>query len=133
MNKVRVANSILLIAMVVGAIVTYDMKYKAEVAAEGIDKLNASIAAEKDRIRSLNAEWSFLTQPSRLQAVVTEHADYFALKAFTPDQLAAIGEIPFKTATAAPGSTPIQPASANDVAVKATLARIAAGGALRDR
>ncbi len=137
MNKVRAVNIILLAAMVVGAMVTYDMKYKAEVAAEGIARLNRDIASEKDRIRSLNAEWSFLAQPSRLQALVAEHADYFALKPFTPSQLASINDIPMKTlpvATAAPG-VPIQAAAAtvSDVAVKATLARIAAGGALRER
>ena len=131
MSRVRVANGVLLVAMVVGAIVTYDMKHDAEVAADGIAHLKADIASEKDRIRTLTAEWSFLTQPPRLQALVAEHADYFALQSFSPDQIGSINDIPLKSG-AMPAGVAAQPAAIND-AVRATLARIAVGGTLRDR
>jgi hypothetical protein len=130
MSRIRIANGILLVAMVAGAIVTYDMKYDAEMAVEGIVRLKADIAAEKDQIRTLTAEWSFLTQPARLQALVAEHADYFALQPFSPDQIASIDEIPFRGA-AREGQAAQAPPPGGDAAVRAALARIAAGGALR--
>ena len=136
MKIVRLANLLLLIALIAGAIITYGLKHQAEVAADGIAHIQASIAGEKDRIRTLNAEWSFLSQPARLEAVVKEHAGYFQLLPFVPDQLASINDIPMRTTAtvaAASGMPPIPTNPANDTAVKATLARIAPGGALRAR
>jgi hypothetical protein len=136
MKTLRVINAVFLMAMIVGAIVTYGLKHQAEVAAEDVAHLQTAIAAEKDKIRTLNAEWSLLTQPARLEAAVKEHADYFQLQPFSPDQIASINEIPMRTgATVGPtaGSATNPGAAANDAAVKATLARIAAGGALRAR
>jgi hypothetical protein len=134
MTRPRATNAVLLVAMIVGAIVTYGMKHQAEVAAEGVARLQADIASERDKIRTLNAEWAFLNQPSRLEALAKEHADYFRLTPFSPDQLAAIDEIPMRAAPAAAvtptaGGVP----STDSIAVQATLARIAAGGALRQR
>jgi hypothetical protein len=130
MRRIRVANGLFLLAMIVAAVVTYDMKHRAELAAEGIDRLKADIATEKDGIRTLTAEWAFLTQPSRLQAVVSEHADYFALRPFSPDQIASINDIPLRSGTL-PGGSGANPDGA--AAVRAALARLAAGGALRER
>lgn len=92
----RIFNFFLLAAMLVGAIVTYNMKHKAEVAAAEVARLQAEIAKEKDAVALLKAEWSLLTQPGRLQSVVEKYAGHFKLAPFTPDQLATIDEIPLK-------------------------------------
>jgi hypothetical protein len=92
----RIFSFILLAAMIVGAVVTYDMKRKAEDAANQVARLQTEIAREKDRLAALRAEFSRLTQPGRLQAVIEQHADYFALEPFSPDQIATIGEIPLR-------------------------------------
>ena len=112
----RVLNLVLLGAMIIGAVVTYDMKHKAEIAADKVARLEAEIASEKDQIRLLNAEWSMFTQPGRLQSVVEKYAEYFQLQPFAPDQLATIDEIPLR---------PI----GVDGDASQTLARIAAGEA----
>jgi cell division protein FtsL len=130
MKTVRAVNVVFLAAMIVAAIVTYALKHQAEVAAENIGRLQADIAKERDKIRTLNAEWSFLNQPSRLDALVKEHADYFQLQPFTPDQVAAIDEIPMRNRPA--GTDPTATTAINDAMIKVTLARIAAGGALRE-
>ncbi len=114
----RVIDLLLLVAMIVGAVITYDMKHKAEIAADRVARLEANIASERDKIRLLNAEWSMLTQPARLQAVVDKYADYFQLQPFSPDQVAAIDEIP------------LRPQGAHGDAER-TLARIAAGERVR--
>ena len=109
----RIINLILLTAMVVGVAVTYDMKHKAELAADRVATLQHQIAKEKDQIVLLKAEWSMLTQPARLQATIEKYADHFQLQPFSPDQIATVDEIPLK------------PASTNDNAAE-KLARIAA-------
>jgi hypothetical protein len=131
LNRLRIVNVVFLGAMIAGAIVTYSMKYQAERAAENVARLKTDIATQKDRIRTLTAEWAFLTQPSRLQAAIEEHSDYFALKPFSPDQLAAVQDIPFrKPAGAASSATP---AMTNQDLARAALARLAAGGTLTGR
>ena len=90
----RIFNFLLLVAMFIGAVVTYDMKHKAEVAAAEVARLQAEIAKEKDALALLKAEWSLLTQPGRLQSVVAKYADHFRLEPFSPKQIATIDEIP---------------------------------------
>jgi hypothetical protein len=112
----RIFNFVLLALMVVGAAVTYDMKHKAEMAADNVARLQAEIAKEKDAIALLRAEWAMLTQPGRLQTVVDKYADYFKLQPFAPKQLATVDDIPLKSA---PVSVPADS--------KETLARLADG------
>ena len=92
----RIFNFILLATMIVGAIVTYDMKHKAEVAADNVARLQRDVAREKDALALLRAEWSMLTQPGRLQGVVEKYADHFQLEPFSPGQIATIDEIPIR-------------------------------------
>ena len=110
----RIFNFVLLLAMIIGAAVTYDMKHKAEMAADNVARLQADIAKEKDKLAILRAEWSMLTQPSRLQSVVEKYADHFQLQPFSPKQMASISEIPLRQVPA-----PMPPAE--------TLAGLAAG------
>ncbi len=116
----RIINLILLAAMIVGAAVTYDMKHKAELAAERVATLQHKIAKEKSEIVLLKAEWSMLTQPARLQATIEKYADHFQLQPFSPDQIATIDEIPLK---------PVVP----DDKTAERLARIAAEAPMRIR
>jgi hypothetical protein len=92
----RIFNFGLLAAMIIGAVVTYDMKHKAEVAADTVARLQADIAREKDHQAILRAEWSVLTQPGRLQSVIDKYADHFQFVPFSPTQIAAIAEIPLR-------------------------------------
>ena len=105
----RIFNLVLVVAMLAGAIVTYDMKHKAEVAADHVAALQADIAKEKDSISLLRAEWSVLTQPARLQSVVDKYADHFKLQPFSPTQIATIDEIPMR-----PADAPAIPVKASD-------------------
>jgi hypothetical protein len=92
----RILNAILLTAMLFAAAATYDMKHKAELAADRVAALQADIAKERRQITMLKAEWSMLTQPSRLQDAVEKYSDHFKLAPFTPDQIASVDEIPLK-------------------------------------
>ncbi len=94
----RIINLILLVVMIIGAAVTYDMKHKAEKAAERVARLEANIARERDAMQLLRAELSMLTQPGRLQAVVDRYVDHFKLEPFSPSQYVRLDEIPMRTA-----------------------------------
>lgn len=92
----RIFNVVLVVAMLAGALVTYSMKRDAELAAETVASLEREIAEERDNLAMLRAEWSMLTQPGRLQAVVEQYDEHFQLKPFSPDQIATLGEIPLR-------------------------------------
>ena len=76
----RIFNALLLTVMIAGAIVTYNMKHRAEVEADKVARLQADIGAEKEAIGLLRAEWSKLTQPSRLEELVGRYGDHFKLR-----------------------------------------------------
>ena len=97
----RIFNFVLLTVMIVGVGITYDMKHKAELAADRNAQLQADIVKDKDALALLRAEWSLLTQPSRLQAVVDKYVDHFQLQPFAPAQIANIGEISVRPAPGA--------------------------------
>jgi hypothetical protein len=92
----RLVNLVLLTVMLVGAAVTYDMKLKAEKAAERVVRLESAVQEQKDAIQLLRAELSMLVQPGRLQAVVEHYADHFKLEDFQRSQYATVEEIPLK-------------------------------------
>jgi hypothetical protein len=98
----RIFNMALLTVMIIGAAITYDMKHKAEVAADRVARFQADITKEKEAIQLLKAEWSMLDQPSRLQSLVERYRDYFKLQPYTPTQSATIDEIPLKPVGPAP-------------------------------
>ena len=80
----RVFNVLFVVLMLTAVGITYDLKHKAEVAADQNARLEAAIAKERDAVATLKAERSVLTQPGRLQAVVEKYATYFQLAPFSP-------------------------------------------------
>jgi len=94
----RIVNAVLLAVMMVAAGVTYGLKHRAEVEADNIASLQSAIGSEKQSITMLRAEWSKLTQPSWLQALVTRYNDQFKLQAFSAAQVAILDEVPAKPA-----------------------------------
>lgn len=92
----RIINVVLVMMMIAGAAVTYEMKHRAGVAAQRVARLHAVIGKEKEAIALLKAEWSLLSQPSRLQAVIVRYQDHFKLEPFSASQVATLDEIPLK-------------------------------------
>lgn len=77
---------IALLAFAIAAAMVYGL-YEVEHAVRQLDRqhedLRAAIAREREAIRVLRAEWSYLNQPSRLQNLVARHTD---LRLVAPDQ-----------------------------------------------
>lgn len=107
----RTINILLVILMLAGAGIVYDLKYEAERATAKVAKITHKIDAERDVIATLKAEWSLLNQPKRLQDLAARYHSYLELDPLDPTQIGTLDDIPFKTAAgdgpaAAPSSTP---------------------------
>ena len=88
---IRFLNFILVLSVIAGSIVLYDIKYRAEAADRLAKKLERQIADEQDGIRVLRAEWSYLNQPERLQTLATRYTE---LKPLSPSQIGSFSDVP---------------------------------------
>lgn len=93
MKLTRAINVIAVLILVGAAMIVYQIKYQAVRQTAEIDKLNRAIAREKAAITVLEAEWSHLTRPDRVQALAEKHLD---LKPATPGQRVALADLPMR-------------------------------------
>ena len=98
----RVFNLVLLGMMIATAVVTYDLKHRAEGMANRVSRLHANIAQEREEIALLKTEWSLLSQPGRLQSLIEKYKDHFRLEPFATSQVATLDEIPVRAEDAPP-------------------------------
>jgi hypothetical protein len=92
----RALNVIWVALMVVGAVLTYVMKDRAGRAADHVMQLRTDIAHEKETLTVLQAEWSVLDQPARLQGLVERYGNYLHLQPLAVNQIASVTDIPEK-------------------------------------
>lgn len=96
---------------------TYEVKYQVAQVDDELGKVNRSIDADRDQLRVLSAEWSYLTQPARLDQLRQRH---LTLVPVTRAQLGSLDQIPFRSgeaggpavATAVPSLAPRAPTPA---------------------
>ena len=102
-------NAAFLAVTVAVAFANYHVKYAAQHEAQSLAKINKEIARTDDRIRVLDAEWSHLNEPERLQALAGRH---LALGHITASQVVQLGDLParFQAADAKAGSGVARPA-----------------------
>ena len=75
-------------AMLAAATVTYKIKHHTDNKAAEVRRLEAEIKLEKDTIDLLKADEALLTQPNRLERLVTTYAAELQLVPTDPSQLA---------------------------------------------
>lgn len=98
----RTLDLVLVVAMIAAATITYQIKHNAEEKLSQVRELQAAIALEEETIDLLEADWSLLNQPSRLQHLATAFEEELKLKPIEPDQLATPDELPGRAADFAP-------------------------------
>ncbi|HZT52145.1 MAG TPA: hypothetical protein VFA22_09430 [Stellaceae bacterium] len=101
----------------------FQVKYEVMQQEEQLARLNQKIADSREAIRVLNAEWSFLTQPTRLGELAKR---YLNLVPIGSAQLGSIEAIPMRDAAQAAAPAPAAPPPL-------PLARPAAHPAVRPR
>ncbi|MCF3936437.1 hypothetical protein L1787_23880 [Acuticoccus sp. M5D2P5] len=84
---------ITVLAATSSATAVFMMKKDAERDAKAIGELQRKISAERQRISELEAEWSALDHPARLQALVDRHNDVLRLENITAEQIATVIEV----------------------------------------
>jgi cell division protein FtsL len=76
---------------------TYEVKYQVAQVDDELGKVNRTIDADRDQLRVLSAEWSYLTQPGRLDQLRQRH---LTLVPVTRAQLGDLDQIPFRAGEA---------------------------------
>lgn len=92
----RTSDIILIAVMVSAAAMTYKIKRDAEVQQTAVYKIQAQIRIEEDTIDLLRADWSLLTQPSRLQRLSDLYKDQLGLQTADARQIVRLDELPEK-------------------------------------
>lgn len=90
----RTLDIILIVVMTAVAAITYTIKHQAEEKLGEVHKLEAEIKLEKDTIDLLRADWALLTQPGRLQKLITAYQTELQLAPTDSTQLVKPVELP---------------------------------------
>jgi hypothetical protein len=69
----------------------YHLKNEVQAQEDQLFRVNRTILAEQETIHVLRAEWSYLNQPARLQALASRHLE---LQPTKPAQLGTIATLP---------------------------------------
>lgn len=99
----------------------YHLKNEVQAQEQELFRVNRTILAEQEAIHVLRAEWSYLNQPARLQALASRHLD---LQPTKPSQLGTIASLPPLQQENAPALAAVPSAPTPTVAPRAP--RIAA-------
>ena len=90
-------SDIVLIAVMVGAAAfTYKTKDEAENQLKAVNKIEAQIRFEEDTIDLLKADWSLLTQPSRLQKLSQVYESELKLQPVDARQIVGLNDLPVR-------------------------------------
>jgi len=85
--------------MVSAAALTYKTKREAEDQLAAVQKIQAQIRYEEETIDLLKADWSLLTQPSRLQKLAEVYKSQLGLEPVNAHQIGSLDDIPVKPVT----------------------------------
>ncbi|MFG1477218.1 hypothetical protein V5F53_00975 [Xanthobacter sp. V4C-4] len=96
----RVANIVMVGALLLTAAVVYQLKYASTAEAERLATLRASIRKERDAIAVMRAEWARRTSPFYIQGLVERHLD---LKRLDVESISSLDDLPSKAANAGDG------------------------------
>lgn len=76
------------------ALMVFQLKYRAEAVSDRVAVMQKKVDREQEAITLLRAEWSFLIQPSRLQALVERHNERLKLQPVEPGQIIHLDLVP---------------------------------------
>jgi len=92
----RTSDIVLIAVMVSAAALTYKTKREAEEQLAAVQKIQAQIHYEEDTIDLLKADWSLLTQPSRLQKLAEIYKSQLGLEPVNARQIVGLDDLPAK-------------------------------------
>ena len=90
----RAFEVLLIVAVLAATAYTFQIKHESEERLAEIRKLEAEIKTYKDTIDLLEADWSLLNQPSRVQKLIEAFQDQLQLTTTEADQIVRHDELP---------------------------------------
>jgi hypothetical protein len=90
----RTSDIVLIAVMVSAAAFTYKTKHEAEERLAEVRRIEADIRYEEDTIDLLQADWSLLTKPSRLQKLSATYSAELGLQPVEARQIVGLDELP---------------------------------------
>jgi len=99
---IRVLQVVSVIAATVAAIFVFQVKYRAEKVADRAAALQRQVHQEAEAVSLLRAEWSLLNQPTRVQELVSRHAEELKLAPLDPMQIVRFDQLPPRPTGPAP-------------------------------
>jgi hypothetical protein len=92
----RTLDIVMIGALIAGAGWTFKVKHDAEQAVARVETLETRIRLEREAIEILKADWSLLTSPERLEALIERYKDELMLDHVQPRQIVSVDKIPEK-------------------------------------
>lgn len=90
----RLIDVILVLAVIFGAVWTFQIKHDAELTARELAQINRQISDQRNKIALLKADWEILTGPARLERVAGIFAGRLDLVPLEPSQIISLDELP---------------------------------------
>lgn len=81
----------------------YHLKHEVQALEDDLFRVNRQILAEQEAIHVLHAEWNYMNQPARLQALASRHLDLQPMKT---SQIGTLADLPRRPGEAAPATPP---------------------------
>lgn len=131
----RVANVVMVVALLVTAAVVYQLKVSSTAEAERLATLRTQIRKERDSIALMRAEWARRTSPIYIQGLAERHLD---MKRLDVDSISSLDDLPAKPASGSDGiggmiealvDAPLVTSSAGTKPTASTTAPTSSGGA----
>lgn len=95
---IRLSAAIALVLMGAAALTLYQLKHEVAALEAEHTRLARELAAERDAIHVLKAEWAFLDRPQRLATLAARHLELVPLGA---EKIITIGALPWAMTTLA--------------------------------
>lgn len=96
---------VLIAVMISAAAWTFKIKYEAEMLEEQVVAIERKISLERETISLLEADWSLLNQPDRLQRLAEAFKEDLALEPLKPEQIVEPDELPAQPISLVPDET----------------------------
>lgn len=90
----RIINLALVVVVIIGAALTFNIKHRAELAEEEVARLQRQIKLERETLDLLKADWAYLNNAQRLQSIVAAFKEELDLADVRTDQLITFDELP---------------------------------------
>jgi hypothetical protein len=114
---IRWLQALSVVAAAAAAILVFQVKYRAESVAEQASRLQRELDQENETLSLLQAEWSLLIQPARVQELAERHSEVLKLQPLDPVQITKLEQLPMR---------PKGPAPDDEAALSAILGAVAA-------